>query len=634
MSGKTFFVTTPIYYVNDKPHIGHVYTTIVADVISRYKRLCGYDSYFLTGTDEHGQKIERAAKKQGLQPKELADSVVSQYHSLWKKLNITHNDFIRTTEDRHRKAVEKIYAGMKANGDIYLGKYEGWYCTGCEAFFPENQVVDGKCAEHGHPVERLEEESYFFRLSAFGEKLLEHYEKNPDFIKPESRRNEVISFVKSGLQDLSISRTSFKWGIPVPEAEGHILYVWLDALTNYISALGYGTDGAQFEKYWPADLHLMGKDIIRFHAVYWPAFLMSAGVELPRTIFAHGWWMKDDSKMSKSTGNVINPVHLIDDFGADPLRYFLLRDMVFGNDGSFSDEAFLKRINSDLANDLGNLLKRTLTIVSKNCEGKFSKGNAPDELKDSFLKSFTAFRENFDNYNFSEGLRDIWGFISGINKYFDSREPWKLAGDADKKDELSSVLYNAGEGLRLTALMLSPVMPGFAKEIYHQLGLAEDPCALDFENHCRWGEIPGGLMIRKGEPMFQRIDIEKYLGKDAKKVEERKEPESSAISIDDFMKVKLRVARVLTSESIEGAKKLLKLTVDLGYETRTVVAGVAEVYRPEELVDRRVIIVENLKPAVLFGVESKGMVLAAVDEKGKPRVVSAPDNVPLGATVR
>ncbi len=631
MSKGKFFLTTPIYYVNDNPHIGHVYTTVVADVIARYKRLCGFESYFLTGTDEHGQKIQRAAEKQNIKPKELADKVVERYHTLWKKLNISHNDFIRTTDSRHKKAVEKIYRKMFDKGDIYLGKYEGWYCTGCEAFFPESQIIDGKCADYGHPVEQLAEESYFFKLSEFGDRLLEYYEKHPDFIKPATRRNEVISFVKGGLQDLSISRTSFDWGITVPDADGHILYVWLDALTNYISAIGYGEDSPEFDKYWPADIHLIGKDIIRFHAVYWPAFLMSAGIELPKTVFAHGWWMKDESKMSKSKGNVIDPQYLIDDFGVDPLRYFLMREMVFGKDGSFSDEAYLGRINTDLANDLGNLLHRTLTLVSKNLGGEFRKGSSPDELAGEFKSCQQAFRKNFDNYNFSEGLRDVWAFISHINKYINDKEPWKMGKDETKKEELASILYNAGEGLRQVALMVFPVMPEFAQQIYFQLGIDDDLSTVVFEEASNWGGIPDSLKIRKGKPLFQRIDVEKYL---EKKEEEQMEKEDKSISIDDFMKVQLKVALVKSAENIEGAKKLLKLSVDLGYETRTVVAGVAEVYKPEELVNKRVIIVENLKPAKLFGVESKGMVLAAVDAEGKPRVVNPSDDVPLGATVR
>ncbi|MEE8112202.1 MAG: methionine--tRNA ligase, partial [Acidobacteriota bacterium] len=590
MKGAPFYITTPIYYVNDLPHIGHTYTTVVADTVARYRRMLGHDVFFLTGTDEHGQKVERAAGKRGLKPIELADKVVQRFHKLWERLSITHDDFIRTTEPRHRLAVEKLFRKIHERGDIYLGKYQGWYCTGCEAFIPESQVVDGCCPDQGHPVERMEEESYFFRLSRYQQPLLEHYRKHPEFVFPATRRNEVVKFVEGGLKDLSISRTTFQWGIPLPDDPSHILYVWFDALTNYISAVDFAGEGERYKKYWPADVHLVGKDILRFHSVYWPAFLMAAGVPLPKQVIGHGWWLQDEGKMSKSRGNVIEPNGLIDDFGVDTVRYFLLREMSFGQDSNFSDEALIDRANGDLANDLGNLVARTLKLIDKGTGGCIpagSPGGDLDGIATAAEAAWKAYRRGFDGYAFHEGLAGLWGLVGELNRFLVRKEPWKMVGDTGRRQELANVLYGSAEGLRILAVCLAPVIPEAAERLWQQLGCSGSVAEQSLKEF-RWGGLAAGLAIPDRQALFPRIDKKAYTAAIAEKPKKEKKVEPKVesdqrISIDDFRKVELRVGTVLEAERVEGTDKLLKVVVDIGAEKRTIVAGIAESYSPEDL---------------------------------------------------
>jgi len=643
-----YYVTTPIYYVNDAPHIGHAYTTVVADVLARFHRLRGEEVYFLTGTDEHGQKIEDSAAAKGLTPIALADEVVQRYHALWKRFGMTHNDFIRTTEDRHQRGVLKLFGEITSRGDdIYKGRYEGWYCKGCEAFYPESQIVEGKCPDQGHPVQRLSEESYFFRLSRYQEPLLKHYADNPSFIVPETRRNEIVSFVSSGLKDLSLSRTSFRWGIPFPSDPEHIFYVWFDALANYITALDYASDQELFRHYWPADVHLVGKDILRFHAVYWPAFLMAAGVPLPKSVVAHGWWLRDAAKMSKSRGNVIEPNSLLDDFGVDAVRYFLMREMAFGQDANYSDEALIERCNSDLANDLGNLTSRTLKLL----ENSFG-GVVPDPgthsprgegLAPAAQAAWNGMVAGFQDYDFSGALARVWELVSATNKFIVEKEPWKLAADPARRDELGWVLYESAEALRVTGLLISPVMPRAARALWGQLGLQRDP-AEESLTEFEWGRLAPGTRIAKGESLFPRIDKKAYLArlgtetptaaKPAAPIARETNVDEASIDIEEFRKIRLRVGKVTAAEKVEGAKKLLKLQVDLGDEVRQIISGIADKYAPESLVGKQIVLVANLKPATIRGVESRGMLLAAEDAEGRATIVTFDEAVTVGATVR
>jgi methionyl-tRNA synthetase len=644
-----YYVTTPIYYVNDAPHIGHAYTTVVADVLSRFHRLLGDDVYFLTGTDEHGQKIEDSARAKGLAPMALADLVVQRYHALWMRLGITHSDFIRTTEPRHEQGVLKLFREITSRGeDIYKGRYEGWYCKGCEAFYPESQIVDGKCPDQGHPVQRLSEESYFFRLSRYEKPLLKHYEDHPGFIVPESRRNEIVSFVSSGLKDLSISRTSFRWGIPFPSDPGHIFYVWFDALANYITALEYAGSEELYRRFWPADVHLVGKDILRFHAVYWPAFLMAAGVPLPRSVVAHGWWLRDAAKMSKSRGNVIEPNSLLDDFGVDAVRYFLMREMTFGQDASYSDEALIDRCNSDLANDLGNLVSRTLKIVESSFGGVIpdpgKRASAESRLASTARESWRGMIDRFHEYDFSGGLARVWELVSATNKFIVEREPWKLAADPARREELGWVLYEASEALRVIGLLVFPVMPHAALGLHGRLGLTGEP-AHGSLSRFTWGDLPSGSRIARGEGLFPRIDRKSYLARlttpaasgpaHGEAPQKREKPvEENLIDIEEFRKVQLRVGKVVAAEKVEGAKKLLKLQVDLGSETRQIISGIADKYPAESLVGKQIVLVTNLRPATIRGVESRGMLLAAEDSEGRATIVTFDEPVNVGATVR
>jgi len=632
----TFFITTPIYYVNDMPHIGHIYTTVMADAIARYQRLLGKQVYFLTGTDEHGQKIEKAAEAQGIRPIDLADRVVARYRDLWELLDISHDDFIRTSQPRHQKGVAEIIARITEAGDIYKGEYEGWYDARDEAFVPDSQVEDGIDTESGNPVERLSEPSYFFRLSAFKDRLLEWYHDNPDCIRPKSRYNEVLRFVEGGLKDLSISRTSIKWGVPFPGDEDHVVYVWLDALTNYISALGFGSeDETGYREFWPADVHLVGKDILRFHCVYWPAFLMSAGLPLPKQVFGHGWWLQDDAKMSKSVGNVVRPDHLIHRFGADALRYFVAREMSFGQDANFSDEAFLERFNADLANSLGNTASRTTAMTSRYLDGTVPAAHSEGPVPGAAETAVANYLKHMDALEPHRALEAAWQLLSTINVYLQEKQPWNLAKQGDEGSaELGVVLYAALEGLRIASILTEPFMPGIAAELRKQLGADELP--LDFGPATTWGGLPAGTKLGDAQPLFPRVDIKAYLKEVEAENEKKAEAiaEDNLITIDDFAKVKLKVGLIETAERVPKSKKLIALTVDVGEATpRPLVAGIAEAYEPEELVGRRIVVVANLQPAKLMGRESRGMLLAASID-GKPSLLSVADDVPPGTGVR
>jgi methionyl-tRNA synthetase len=660
----TYYITTPIYYVNDVPHIGHAYTTIAVDCLARFRRLAGDDVFFLTGTDEHGQKVERAAQDQGLSPKALADRVVGRYRALWDRLNVQPSDFIRTTEARHRRGVEELFRRVEEKGDIYLGEYEGWYCTHDESFWTEGQLVEGNCPECGRPVERVRESSYFFRMSKYQDALLRHIEENPCFIQPEGRKNEIVSFVKGGLRDLSISRTTFQWGIPVPGGEGHVLYVWFDALTNYISALGFGEgdDGDDYRTFWPANVHLIGKDILRFHAVYWPTFLMSAGLPLPKTVFAHGWWTVEGRKMSKSLRNVVEPNRLLDQYGTDSVRYFLLREVPFGQDGDFSHQALIDRINSDLANDLGNLLHRTVSMIDRFCGGRLpppgEAGNLEAEVQEAARKTTDALLIDLEILGFHPVLKRIWEFISRLNKYLDVKAPWSLAKAGDEAG-VGTTLYTAAESLRVVSVWLWPIMPESSLKMRSRLGLTESDTPKSLDEARSWGVLPAGEPVRPGPPLFPRIEADQATEilqavdreasqgteKIGKKREEEVEPSQKVsevqqgqvegvadIDYDAFSKVALRAARVLSAEKVEKSRNLLKLQVDVGDEERTVVAGIAGSYEPEELTGKMVVLVANLKPRKLMGIESRGMLLAAKDGDGHT-VVTLDRSVPPGAQI-
>ena len=648
MGRRIFYITTPIYYVNDLPHIGHIYTTVVADVIARAKRMRGLDVRFLTGTDEHGQKMERTARSQGVAPKELADRVVGRYGELWKQLEITHDDFIRTTEARHRETVHALIARMQAKGDITKGSYEGWYCQGCEAFFPETQLVDGKCPDQGHPVELLKEESYFFRLSAYQEPLLRFYRENPEFIRPASRYNEVVRFVEMGLKDLSISRASITWGIPWPGDRDHVVYVWLDALTNYVSALGFGAPEAPlYERYWPADLHLVGKDILRFHCVYWPAFLMSAGLPLPKQVFGHGWWLRDDRKMSKSLGNVVRPDELLRRFGPDPLRYFLLREMAFGQDASFSDEGFLGRYNADLANGLGNTASRVLAMARRYFAGRTpQEACSASSLRDKAGAVVVRALDAMDAYEFQRALEAIWELLTAVDGYVNEKAPWGLfKREGAASPALNRVLYNCLESLRLAAVLLSPVMPGTAARLLAQLGAAEGtPASRSLE----WGALPVSAPLGEEGALFPRADVDEFFAE--VKMDDKPNTEAPAapaaapataaalaepLSIEEFSRVKLVVGTVKLAERVPKSKKLIRMEVDLGEPTlRQVVAGIGAVYEPEQLIGHSIVVVSNLKPATLMGVESRGMLLAATLPDGAPVILGPDREVPPGSGVK
>ncbi|HEU5257074.1 MAG TPA: methionine--tRNA ligase [Vicinamibacterales bacterium] len=652
-----FYITTPIYYINAQPHIGHAYTTMVADAIARSRRLLGDDVFFLTGTDEHGQKVERAAQKAGLKTEVFAEQIAASFRQMCRDLNISNNDFIRTTEPRHHRASQELWRRVAASGDIYKGDYEGWYCTVDEIFVPETQLVDGKCPTCGNKVERLKEESYYFRLSKYQQPLLNFYDANPEFLQPAFRLNEVRAFVAAGLQDLSISRTSFQWGIPVPDDPKHVMYVWFDALTNYLTVLGFGTaDESRVQRYWPVVTHLVGKEIVRQHALYWPAFLMSAGILTPRRIIAHGWWLMGGAKMSKSIGNVARYQDYAGVFGVDALRYFVMREMTLGQDANFSDEAILTRYNADLANDLGNVVSRTTTMIARYCDGSVPAAHAADDLDRSLeadiQKTIDTARSGFARFELSVALQAIWDvLVRGVNQYIVKREPWRLAKKPEDRALLETTLYRSADALRVIAALVDPVMPEAAGRIRRMLGVPQEQWTDLRPNTLRAGTRLGAI-----EPLFPRIEknVEELR---AMTTEGEQKPiggagtvsapgatqavgagvtpaEDNRISIDEFMKVELRVAKVLEAEAVPKSKKLVKLKVDVGNEQRTIVAGIAEAYQPEQLLGRTIAIVFNLKPAKLMGIESNGMVLAASVGDGKPILVSFDEPVPPGARVR
>jgi methionyl-tRNA synthetase len=670
---KPFYLTTPLYYVNSKPHLGHTYTTVIADCLARYKKMQGFEVCFLTGTDEHGQNIERAAAAKGITPKELADTVAEEYQKLWSQYGIEYDQFIRTTENRHRIGAGEIFRRAVEKGTIYKGEYSGWYCIHCNLFAPESETRPN-CEVCSRPTERITEESYFFRLSEFQKRLLDHYEKYPGFVVPTSRFNEVISFVRGGLKDLSISRTSVKWGIPVPGDDRHVIYVCFDALVGYLTGIGFGNpSGAEsFQKYWPAQVQLVGKDILRFHAVYWPAFLMAADLDLPKQIFAHGWWLKDETKMSKSRGNVIDPILLKEHLGSDAVRYFLLREVPFGLDGNFSYEALVQRVNSDLANDFGNLVSRTLTLISKNFSNRIPYPSAVEahtrldrEIEQAALVSIKGYQAQMDQLAFSKALEAVWELLAKANKYINESAPWALTDDPSQRPRLATVLYTSTEVIRIATVLLAPVLPDSCESVWKQLGMSTElkACRID---ELKWGGLPVGTSIGEISPVFPRLDKKVILEKLFESKSEsgvatapaesgEKDKDSTVenttvplpaggmaedsptdkITIDDFAKIDLRVGQILSAERIQGADKLLTLQVDLGNETRQVLAGIAKYYAPESLLGKKIIIVSNLQPRKMRGLESQGMLLAAsVGAEDKPVLATFLEDVPNGAKLR
>lgn len=645
MCKKPYYITTPIYYPSTNLHIGNTYTTVAADAIARFKRLTGHEVMFLTGTDEYGQKIERIANEKGITPKEHVDEIVAGIKDLWKMMNISYDKFIRTTDDYHVKAVQEIFKKLYDQGDIYKDSYEGLYCTPCESFWTETQLVNGNCPDCGRPVEKAKEEAYFFKMSKYADRLIQYIEEHPDFIQPESRKNEMLNnFLRPGLQDLCVSRTSFTWGIPVSFDEKHVIYVWIDALSNYITALGYGQENQElYNKFWPADVHLIGKDILRFHTIYWPIMLMALGLELPKQVFGHGWLLVDGGKMSKSKGNVVDPVVLVNMFGADAVRYYLLREIPFGSDGLFNNEIFIKKVNTDLANDLGNLLSRTIAMVYKYFDGVIQaptcKEAIDDELINLALSTPGKVEASIDALKIPEALESIWTLISRANKYIDETTPWILAKDEEKKERLGTVLYNLLETLRFVSVMISPFLTETSVKINDQLNTK----VTTWESLKEFNGTVAGDKVVKGDVIFPRIDVEEKLAElealkpaPVKPANEElvKNPIKEEITIDDFDKIDLRVVKVLECEPVKKAKKLLKLKVDLGGEERQVISGIAQYYKPEELVGKYVVLVANLKPVKLRGELSQGMILAAAPSDDSELLLVNPGEMLTGSQVR
>lgn len=642
MSKKTFYVTTPIYYPSGRLHIGHTYTTVAADAISRYKRFAGFDVRFLTGTDEHGEKIQKKAREMGLEPIIYLDNMISDIKKLWNVMEISYDDFIRTTESRHEERVQKIFQKLYDQGDIYLGEYEGHYCVECEAFWTESQLEDNKCPDCHREVESKKEQSYFFRLSKYQDRLIEYYEQHPDFCFPESRKNEMLNnFLKKGLEDLSVSRTSFDWGVKVPFDERHVIYVWIDALCNYITALGYPDNTKEMQAYWPANMQIVGKEIMRFHTIIWPALLMALDLPLPQKVYGHGWILFSDDKMSKSKGNVVYPEPIIERYGIDALKYFLLREFVFGQDGNYTNRGFLTRINSDLVNDLGNLLSRTVSMVEKYTDGIVMEYNASTEFDESLEtiinELFEKFDEAMENMQFNEAFEELWKLVRRANKYIDETMPWKLAKDDTKQEELRSVLYHLIETLRVVAVFLRPMLTITSDKILEQINVPVEEATLDSVKV--FGGYPFETKVKRGENLFPRLDIEKELQEMEllfvdKKEESTSTPHKDEITIEDFDKIELRVAKVLECEQHPKADKLLVFKLKVGSEERQIVSGIAKFYKPEDLIGKKLVVVLNLKPVKLRGVVSEGMILSAATEDDTSLVTISAEGIIDGVEVR